>query len=84
MPATTSVYSAGLTFPGSGPRLVTALVVGYPLVTGRIRVGAKGSEPVSRADDPGRFWTTYAFSTGLFLAFSGVLAWFLKSVLPKT
>ena len=52
--------------------LIAAVVIGYPLIAGQIRVGLS---PVSREDDPQAFWKAYVFSTTLFLAVS-VATWF--------
>ncbi len=51
---------------------IAAVVIGYPLIAGQIRVGL---DPVSREDDPQAFWKAYVFSTTLFLAMS-IAAWF--------
>jgi len=53
--------------------IVAAVVIGYPLVAGRIRAGAG---TFSREDDPRAFWRAYLFSTALFVAVS-VAAGFL-------
>ena len=60
--------------------LIAAIVIGYPLVAGRIRFGGPGSEPVVRATDPSSFWMTYALSTALFLGISLAAGYFLRSV----
>jgi hypothetical protein len=62
--------------------LIAAIVIGYPLVTGRIRVGGPGSEPTTREGDPAGFWTAYAISTGMFLGISILAGFFLRAVLP--
>jgi hypothetical protein len=59
--------------------LVAAIVIGYPLAAGQIRVG---TEPVIRRDEPQRFWAAYAVSTVLFLAVSGVAGFVLHRILP--
>jgi hypothetical protein len=59
--------------------LVAAVVVGYPLRSGRIRVGL---DPVSRETAPKAFWTAYAVSTSLFLAVSIGVGFFVRSILP--
>ena len=60
--------------------LIAAIVIGYPLVAGRIRFGGPGSEPVVRATDPSSFWMTYALSTALFLGVSLAVGYFIRSV----
>lgn len=63
------------------PWLMTAaIVIGYPLVAGRIRVGGPSATPITREDDPEKFWKAYALSTGLFIVISAVLA---AVVLPR-
>ncbi|GLQ48353.1 hypothetical protein GCM10007862_34040 [Dyella lipolytica] len=57
---------------------VAAVVIGYPIVTGRMRVGL---DPVSRENDPQAFWKAYAFSTTLFLAASVSAGFFVYSIL---
>jgi hypothetical protein len=59
--------------------LVAVVVVGYPLCTGRIRVGL---DPVSRTLAPKAFWYAYIISTGLFLAVSVAVVLFVRSILP--
>ncbi len=54
-----------------GWTLVGAIVVGYPLCTGKIRVGL---DPVSRDTAPESFWTAYVISTVLFIAVSSAIA----------
>ena len=58
--------------------LVAVVVVGYPLVSGQIRVGL---DPVSRDANPKAFWTAYSISTVLFFAVSVAVAFFLRSIL---
>ena len=60
--------------------LAAAAVIGLPLLTGRIRVGGPDAEPVGRRSDPQGFWSTYAFSTGLFLLVSLGAAWFVVKI----
>jgi hypothetical protein len=57
---------------------VAAIVIGYPLVAGRIRAGL---DTFSRADDPQQFWKAYLSSTTLFLGVSIAAAFFLHSIL---
>ena len=59
--------------------IIAVVVIGYPVVTGRIRVG---SDPVSRDDDPRAFWSAYIFSTVLFLVVSIAAGFFAHSILP--
>jgi hypothetical protein len=59
--------------------LVTAIVVGYPLCRGQIRVGL---DPVRRDTAPKSFWSAYLVSTILFIAISGAVALVLRAVLP--
>lgn len=63
--------------------VVAAIVIGYPLVTGRIRVGGPGATPITRDDDPEAFWKAYALSTGLFIVISAVLAVVVLPRLPS-
>ena len=58
---------------------VTAIVIGYPLRTGQIRVGL---DPVSRKAAPKAFWTAYIISTVLFIAVSLAVAFFVRAILP--
>lgn len=58
--------------------IVAALVVGYPLVTGRIRAA---SGTFSRGDDPRAFWKAYFISTILFLGASIAAGFFVHTVL---
>lgn len=58
---------------------VTVIVVGYPLRTGRIRVGL---DPVYRGTTPKAFWTAYIISTVLFIAVSFVVGFFISAILP--
>jgi uncharacterized membrane protein YphA (DoxX/SURF4 family) len=60
--------------------LAAAAVIGLPLVTGRIRMGGPDAEPIGRRSDPQRFWSTYAFSTGLFLLVSAGAAWLVVTI----
>ena len=50
--------------------LIIAIFIGYPLIKGQMKVGL---DPVSRKLDPQRFWTAYAISTIMFIAFSVVI-----------
>ncbi len=59
--------------------LVALVVVGYPLLSGRMRFGGPGSEPITREGDPQAFWTAYAISTGLFVLLSAGVGWFVLS-----
>ena len=61
---------------------LAAVIAGYPLVTGKIRAGASGSEPIRRDSDPASFWMAYGISTGLFVAVSIGVGFFLRSILP--
>ena len=58
--------------------LIAAVVIGYPLRTGAIRVGLT---PVSRDSNPRDFWLGYVISTGLFLAVSVAVGLFVRSIL---
>jgi hypothetical protein len=58
--------------------LVAAMVIGYPLRTGTIRVGLN---PVSRDSAPRAFWHAYVISTALFLAVSIAVGLFVRSIL---
>ena len=59
--------------------LIAAVVIGYPLRTGAIRVGLT---PVSRDSNPRDFWAGLnAISTGLFLAVSVAVGLFVRSIL---
>ena len=60
--------------------LVATAVIGLPLLTGRIRVGGPDATPIRRRSDPQGFWSTYAFSTGLFLLVSVGVAWFIAKI----
>ena len=60
--------------------LVALIVVGYPLCTGKIRVGL---DPVSREMTPTSFWTAYVISTVLFIAVSAAAAFFVRAILPQ-
>jgi hypothetical protein len=60
--------------------LVAAPVIGLPLVTGRIRVGGPDATPIGRTSDPQGFWSTYAFSTGLFVVVSAGAAWLVVTI----
>jgi hypothetical protein len=53
--------------------LIIAIFIGYPLIKGQMKVGL---DPVSRNLDPQRFWTAYAISTIMFIAFS-VVVWII-------
>ena len=55
--------------------LIAAIIIGYPLTKGQIKIGL---DPVSRKLDPQRFWTAYAMSTIMFIAFS-VVIWIIIS-----
>ena len=56
---------------------IAVVVIGYPLVAGRIRVGL---DPVSREDEPQAFWKAYVFSTILFIAVSIAAGFFMHLV----
>jgi len=58
--------------------LVAVVVIGYPLGSGKIRVGL---DPVSRETDPKAFWTAYILSTVLFVVVSVAVGWFVRSIL---
>ena len=58
--------------------LVAVIVVGYPLCTGKIRVGL---DPVSRNTAPNSFWAAYIISTVLFIAVSAAVAFFVRAIL---
>ena len=58
--------------------IIAAIVIGYPLITGRIRVGL---DPVSRENDPQAFWNAYIFSTILFLSISIAVGFFMRAIL---
>lgn len=57
---------------------VAAVVIGYPLITGRMRVGF---DTVSRENDPPVFWRAYVISTTLFVAVSIAAGLFVGSML---
>jgi hypothetical protein len=57
---------------------IAAVVIGYPVITGSIRVGL---DTVSREDDPQAFWKAYVFSTTMFLAVSIAAGLFVHSIL---
>lgn len=59
--------------------IIAVIVLGYPLITGSIRVGF---DPVSREDDPQAFWKAYVFSNTLFLGVSIAAGLFVRSILP--
>jgi hypothetical protein len=59
---------------------VAVIVVGYPLLSGQIRVGF---DPVRRDTDPRAFWTAYLVSTALFFAVSAGLGFFVHAILPR-
>ena len=59
--------------------LVAVVVVGYPLRSGRIRVGL---DPVQRDAEPRAFWTAYIISTVLFVVVSLAVGLFVRSILP--
>jgi len=59
--------------------LVAVVVIGYPLLSGQIRVGL---DPVSRDTAPKAFWIAYIISTVLFLAVSVAVGFFVRSILP--
>jgi hypothetical protein len=63
----------------AGWLLITAVVVGYPLLKGQMKVGL---DPVSRETDPQKFWTAYLTSTALFLGFSVAVGFFVRAILP--
>ena len=58
--------------------IIAVVVIGYPLISGRIRVGLA---PVSRGDDPQAFWKAYVISTTLFLVVSIAAGIFVRSIL---
>jgi len=58
--------------------VIAAVVIGYPLVTGQIRVGP---ETLSRDDDPQAFWRAYRWSTVLFLCISVATGFGLHAML---
>jgi hypothetical protein len=60
--------------------IAAAAVAGLPLLTGRIRVGGPDATPIGRRSDPQGFWSTYAFSTGLFLVVSAGAAWVVVKI----
>lgn len=57
---------------------VTVIVVGYPLCTGKIRVGLYA---VYRDAAPKAFWTNYIISTVLFITLSLAVGVFLRVVM---
>ncbi|MGO9931870.1 MAG: hypothetical protein ACLPV8_08655 [Steroidobacteraceae bacterium] len=59
--------------------LVAVLVIGYPFLSGQIRVGL---DRVSRDTAPEAFWSAYIKSTALFLAISVAVGFFVRSILP--
>ncbi len=58
--------------------LMAAIVIGYPLIKGQIKVGVV---PVSREVEPRRFWTAYLVSTMLFLLVSAAAGFFVRGIL---
>jgi hypothetical protein len=58
--------------------IIAVIVIGYPLRSGRIRVGL---DPVSRDTAPGAFWSAYIISTVLFLAVSVAVGYFVRSII---
>jgi uncharacterized membrane protein YphA (DoxX/SURF4 family) len=88
------VYNASVAKPPPSPEVIAtirlvlglvwilsaAAVIGLPLVTGRIRMGGPGAEPIERDSDPQGFWSTYALSTGLFLLVSAGAAWLVGTI----
>jgi Na+/proline symporter len=64
-------------FIASSWLIVAAVVIGYPLMSGRIRAGLN---TFSREDDPQAFWKAYMFSTVLFLGVSIAGGIFLHSI----
>ena len=58
--------------------VLLAVVIGYPLVTGQIRVGP---ETLSRDDDPQAFWRAYTWSIVLFLCVSVATGFGLHAML---
>jgi hypothetical protein len=62
----------------SGWLIIAVIVIGYPLITGRIRVGFS---PVFREYESRRFWFAYLFSTVLFLVVSAAGAFFVSTFL---
>lgn len=57
---------------------IAAVVIGYPLLTGRIRAGL---DTVNRESDPQAFWKAYVYSTALFIGVSVAAGFFLHSML---
>ena len=57
--------------------IIAAIVIGYPLITGRIKVGL---DPVSRQNDPQAFWNAYIFPTILFFAVSIAIGFFMHAI----
>ncbi len=62
--------------------LLTAIVVGYPLLAGRIRMGGPDSDPITRDGSPSTFWFAYGTSTTIWIAITAALAWFIVPRLP--
>ncbi len=62
--------------------MLTAVVIGYPLLTGRIRVGGPESDPVTRDGSPTTFWFAYVTSTTIWLAVTAAAGYFIVPRLP--
>lgn len=60
--------------------IIAAVVIGYPLITGRMR---SGLTTLSREDDPQAFWRAYMLSAILFFGVSAVAALFLQAILHR-
>ncbi len=58
--------------------IIAAVVLGYPLAKGQMRVGL---DVVSRDQEPQRFWSSYLFSSVLFLATSAAVAYVVNRIL---
>jgi len=60
--------------------IVAAVVIGYPLCSGQIRVGLN---PVRRDTARGAFWTAYAISTAVFLVVSAAAGIFIRAIIRR-
>lgn len=60
--------------------IIAAVVIGYPLMTGRIR---SGLTTLYRETDPQAFWRAYTLSTILFVGVSVVAVLFLHAILHR-
>jgi hypothetical protein len=60
--------------------IVAAVVIGYPLMTGRVR---SGLTTLSRETDPQAFWRAYMLSTILFLSISVAAVLFLHAIFHR-